>query len=155
MKTSEKQERMTSASVKAYNDVIYNSGVLIPSGHMHAQDLYNLTQGRFLPMFCLAEAPNFLFLFSVLLPRSKQSVQADNQSIRSLTISLPVLVKFNMRRFRITMDYQRNERQLQTDCNFFAGCGADCTEDGVHYINAVYDAAMQMYVNSLHLYPSG
>ena len=32
-----------------------------------------------------------------------------------------------------------------------AGCGADCTFDGLHYSNATYDAALQIYLNQLFL----
>lgn len=30
-----------------------------------------------------------------------------------------------------------------------AGCGPECTHDGLHYSNATYDAALQIWMNSL------
>ena len=30
-----------------------------------------------------------------------------------------------------------------------AGCGPECTHDGLHYSNATYDAALQVWMNSL------
>jgi len=48
MKTSEKQEKMTPGNVKAYNEVIYNSGTFLPKGPMHLQDVHNITQGGLL-----------------------------------------------------------------------------------------------------------
>ncbi|KAK9808799.1 hypothetical protein WJX72_003900 [[Myrmecia] bisecta] len=32
------------------------------------------------------------------------------------------------------------------------GCGAQCTHDGLHYSNATYDAALQIWVNNVRLY---
>lgn len=40
----------------------------------------------------------------------------------------------------------------------FSGCGASCTEDGIHYSNSTHDAALQIWANSLEMslrQPSG
>lgn len=32
-----------------------------------------------------------------------------------------------------------------------AGCGPECTKDGLHWNHATYDAALQIWANSLQL----
>ena len=46
MKTVQKQENMTPGNVELYNEAIYNSGTLIPSGPVHLQDFHNISKGE-------------------------------------------------------------------------------------------------------------
>ena len=45
LKTEEKRQHLTLASVDAYNEAIAESGILVPSGPLHLIDIHRLTKG--------------------------------------------------------------------------------------------------------------
>ena len=138
LKTEDKREHLTPACVDAYNHAIANSAVLSPDGPFHLIDIHSLTQGA--PRSC-AE------------PLHAQPGRDGNAFLWQLCVAVRVMPSFRL----LCLDAQAALTDSSAVCNFCrservfhcAECGQECTHDGLHYSNATYDTAVQVWANAL------
>lgn len=143
---------MTTDRLRRYNAAIAHSGLLAPAGPFSLVDMQRLTYGA------VAHSDISCMLISRTSELHTPVIHCYN-AFRS-THCLPLLEN--------TALLERPRTQCfvflhQRVCEYFAfiklnvhhpaitGCGAACTEDGIHYSNSTYDAALQVWANALAL----
>ncbi len=113
---------MTPANVKAYNKALKNSKLLNPEGPLDLVHVHSITAGE------------QVFPVSVVLghlARGSQSALSWTMQVSSAAASIQAVT---------------SESEV-----VHAGCGAECSEDGIHYHNATYDAILQTWANQIIL----
>ena len=129
LKTEDKRLHLTLANVDAYNRAINDSGVLVPGGPLYLIDVHHLTQGAPRRPLLTAQGASHAAESQTRLQLVRLSKSAE-----ALPDLAPVLMC---------------TRAQACSLHAPAGCGPSCTHDGLHYSNATYDAAFQIWANNL------